>query len=457
MSLNIVILAAGQGKRMYSACPKVLHPLAGKPLLQHVLETARQLCPARLVVVYGHGGDAVRQAFPETDILWALQSEQLGTGHALAQALPLLNAALPTLVLYGDVPLVEKTTLERLLHGEGLGLLTVELERPQGYGRIVRDEQGRVRGIVEEKDATEAERRIREIHTGILLLPKDVLGAWLAGLSNENAQGEYYLTDVAARAAADGVSISTAHPAAAWEVEGVNDKRQLAALERVCQARLAEALLLQGVRLADPARIDIRGSLVCGRDVSIDVGCVFTGEVRLEDAVEIGPYCVLRNARVAAGARLAAFTHIDGATIGTNSVVGPYARLRPGTELAAGAHVGNFVEIKNSRVGADAKANHLAYIGDAEVGARTNIGAGVITCNYDGANKFRTIIEEDVFIGSDSQLVAPVRVGRGATIGAGATLTRDAPADALVVTRARARVIQDWKRPVKKGTVKKSD
>ncbi|MDR0737071.1 MAG: bifunctional UDP-N-acetylglucosamine diphosphorylase/glucosamine-1-phosphate N-acetyltransferase GlmU [Zoogloeaceae bacterium] len=452
MSLNIVILAAGQGKRMVSACPKVLHPLAGKPLLQHVLETARLLRPARLAVVYGHGGDAVRQAFPDADILWALQAEQLGTGHALEQALPLLDAALPTLVLYGDVPLVEKATLERLLRqsGAGMGLLTVNLDRPQGYGRVVRDAQGQVRGIVEEKDASDAERAITEINTGILLLPKDVLGEWLARLDNENAQGEYYLTDMVARAAYDGVSIHTAQPAAAWEVEGVNDKRQLAALERVCQRQLAEKLLLQGVRLADPARIDIRGHLVCGREVSIDVGCVFDGEVRLEDGAEVGPYCVIRNARVAVGARLAAFTHIDGASVGANSVVGPYARLRPGTELAAGAHVGNFVEIKNSRIGPDSKANHLTYIGDAEIGARVNVGAGVITCNYDGASKFITRIEDDAFIGSGSQLVAPVRVGKGATVGAGATLTRDAPADALTVARARQKVIAGWKRPVKK-------
>jgi bifunctional UDP-N-acetylglucosamine pyrophosphorylase/glucosamine-1-phosphate N-acetyltransferase len=452
MNLNIVILAAGQGKRMYSARPKVLHPLAGKPLLQHVLETARQLSPARLVVVHGHGGDAVRRAFPDADILWALQSEQLGTGHALAQALPLIDAALPTLVLYGDVPLVEKTTLERLLRqsGDGMGLLSVNLARPQGYGRVVRDASGRVRSIVEEKDASAAEREITEINTGILLLPKDVLGKWLAGLKNENAQGEYYLTDVVARAAADGIDIHTAHPEAAWEVEGVNDQRQLAALERVHQYRLAEGLLLQGVCLADPARIDIRGHLVCGRDVRIDVGCVFGGEVHLEDGVEIGPYCVLHNARIAGGARLAAFTHIDGASVGANSVVGPYARLRPGTELAAEAHVGNFVEIKNSRIGTGSKANHLTYIGDTEIGARVNIGAGVITCNYDGANKFKTHIEDDVFVGSGSQLVAPVRVGKGATIGAGTTLTRAAPANALAVSRARQTIIADWKRPVKK-------
>jgi bifunctional UDP-N-acetylglucosamine pyrophosphorylase/glucosamine-1-phosphate N-acetyltransferase len=451
MSLNIVILAAGQGKRMYSALPKVLHPLAGKSLLQHVVDTARQLKPARLVVVYGHGGDAVRAAIMDADVAWALQAEQLGTGHALAQALPHLDAALPTLVLYGDVPLVKKATLEHLVHqaGAGLGLLTAHLDNPQGYGRIVRDGGGNVRAIVEEKDASESERQIQEINTGIMALPARVLGDWLAGLQNNNAQGEYYLTDVVAKAVASGVAVRTAHPAAPWEVEGVNNKVQLASLERIHQLQLAEALLLQGVRLADPARIDIRGSLVCGRDVSIDVGCVFEGEVHLEEAAEIGPYCVIRNARIAAGSRLAAFTHIDGAAVGPDCVLGPFARLRPGAELAAGAHVGNFVEIKNSRIGAGSKANHLAYVGDAEVGARVNIGAGTITCNYDGANKFKTVIEDDVFIGSDTQLVAPVRVGKGATLGAGTTLTKDAPADSLTVSRAPQKTFAGWQRPTK--------
>ena len=451
MSLNIVILAAGQGKRMYSALPKVLHPLAGKSLLQHVVNTARQLKPARLVVVYGHGGDAVRASITDADVAWALQAEQLGTGHALAQALPHLDAALPTLVLYGDVPLVKTATLEHLAHqaGAGLGLLTAHLDNPQGYGRIVRDAGGNVRAIVEEKDASDAERQIQEINTGIMALPAQVLGEWLSGLQNDNAQGEYYLTDVVAKAVASGIVVRSAHPAAPWEVEGVNNKAQLARLERIHQLQLAEALLLQGVRLADPARIDIRGSLVCGRDVSIDVGCVFEGEVHLEEAVEIGPYCVIRNARIAAGSRLAAFTHIDGAAVGPDCVLGPFARLRPGAELAAGAHVGNFVEIKNSRIGAGSKANHLAYVGDAEVGARVNIGAGTITCNYDGANKSKTVIEDDAFIGSDTQLVAPVRVGKGATLGAGTTLTKDAPADSLTVSRARQKTIAGWKRPTK--------
>lgn len=457
MSLNVVILAAGQGKRMFSRLPKVLHLLAGKPLLQHVIDTARQLAPQRLVIVYGHGGDAVPNtlcAFGAKEIRWALQAEQLGTGHALMQALPHLDAALPTLVLYGDVPLAQKATLQDLIQqtDSGLGLLTVHLPDPQGYGRIVRDAAGEISGIVEEKDATPEERRIKEINTGIMFLPPGVLPRWLAALSNANAQGEYYLTDVVAKAVAEGVSVRAAHPASVWEVQGVNDPRQLAQLERIWQNQLAERLMRQGVRLADPARIDQRGTLTCGQDVSIDVGAVFEGEVTLEEAVDIGPYCVLRNVHVGAGTRIAAFSHIDGARIGPNAVVGPYARLRPGTELAAGAHVGNFVEIKNSRIGPESKANHLAYVGDAEVGARVNIGAGTITCNYDGVNKFKTVIEDDVFIGSDTQLVAPVRVGRGATLGAGTTLTKDAPPETLTVSRARQTEVPKWKRPVKTPT-----
>ncbi|MCX8145769.1 MAG: bifunctional UDP-N-acetylglucosamine diphosphorylase/glucosamine-1-phosphate N-acetyltransferase GlmU [Azovibrio sp.] len=450
--MNVVILAAGQGKRMYSKLPKVLQPLGGKPLLAHVLDTARQLQPATLVVVYGHGGEAVRQTIGSDSVCWALQTPQLGTGHALAQALPHLDASLPTLVLYGDVPLVQAATLQHLVHqaGDGLGLLTVHLAQPQGYGRIVRSAMGSVCGIVEEKDATPAERAIQEVNTGIMVLPSSRLPGWLKALSNANAQGEYYLTDVVAMAVAAGVPVRTAHPEGAWEVQGVNDKLQLAELERIYQRRQAEALLRQGVRLADPARLDIRGTLACGRDVSIDVGCVFAGTVELAEAVEIGPYCVLQNVRVGAGSRIAAFSHIDGAEIGPDAVIGPYARLRPGSVLASGAHVGNFVEIKNSRIGQDSKANHLAYVGDADIGARVNIGAGTITCNYDGANKHRTVIEDDVFIGSDTQLVAPVRVGRGATLGAGTTLTKDAPAEALTVSRARQTSVPGWKRPARK-------
>lgn len=452
MSLNIVILAAGQGKRMYSKLPKVLHPLAGKALLRHVVDAARSLAPTRLAVVYGHGGEVVRQALGEEGLAWALQEPQLGTGHALAQALPQLQPDLPTLVLYGDVPLVQVETLKDLLSksGKDLGLLTVRLANPQGYGRIVRNQAGAVTAIVEEKDASPEQRSITEVNTGIMVLPPQYLSAWLSSLSNDNAQGEYYLTDVVAKAVEAGVPIHTTHPAGPWEVQGVNNKLQLAELERVFQLHLAEKLLMQGIRLADPARLDIRGSLQCGRDVSIDVGCIFEGEVCVEEAAEIGPYCVIRNSTIRAGARIAAFSHIDKAVVGPDAIVGPYARLRPGAQLAEGAHVGNFVEIKNSVIGPYSKANHLAYVGDAEVGARVNIGAGTITCNYDGVNKFKTIIEDDAFIGSDTQLVAPVRVGKGATLGAGTTLTKDAPPATLTVSRSRQTSLAGWQRPQKK-------
>jgi bifunctional UDP-N-acetylglucosamine pyrophosphorylase/glucosamine-1-phosphate N-acetyltransferase len=450
---NVVILAAGQGKRMNSALPKVLQPLAGMPLLGHVLNTARQVSAARICVVYGHGGEQVRAVLDAPDIAWARQEPQLGTGHAVLQALPHLATAspAPTFVLYGDVPLIRATTLHRLLDAAGedqLGLLTARLANPKGYGRIVRAD-GRVTRIVEEKDADDAERAIDEINTGILVAPTAALARWLPTLGNRNAQGEYYLTDIVAMAVAEGMPVVTAQPDAAWEVEGVNDKRQLAELERVQQRNLAERLLLSGVTLADPARLDIRGELVCGRDVSIDVNCVFEGRVELADQVSIGAHCVLKNCRVAAGARIAPFCHIEDAVIGAEAVVGPYARLRPGTELGARAHIGNFVEVKNSSIAADSKANHLAYIGDATIGQRVNVGAGTITCNYDGANKFRTVIEDDVFIGSDTQLVAPVTVGRGATLGAGTTLTQDAPPDQLTISRTRQVAIAGWKRPLK--------
>lgn len=453
MSLNIVVLAAGQGKRMNSRLPKVLQPLAGKPLLRHVLETARALNPKRLIVVYGHGGEAVREAVDDADILWVLQAEQLGTGHALRQALPFLDATLSTLVLYGDVPLVRPGTLSALMAAasvDGLGILTARLDYPKGYGRILRDSRGAVRAIVEEKDASPEERRVTEINTGILFLPAAPLPRWLDNLSNANAQGEYYLTDVVAQAVGEGVPVRAVEAARQWETEGVNDRLQLARLERLWQREEATRLLRQGVRLTDPERLDVRGTLTCGRDVFIDAGCVFTGEVTLEDEVEIGPYCVIGNARIRAGARLAAYTHVEGAEIGVGAVVGPYARLRPGTTLAEAAHVGNFVEIKNSYLGAGSKANHLAYVGDADLGARVNVGAGVITCNYDGANKWRTVVEDDVFIGSDTQLVAPVRVGKGATLGAGTTLTKDAPPESLTVSRARQTSFAGWKRPGKR-------
>ncbi len=449
--MNIVILAAGQGKRMHSHLPKVLHPIAGKALAAHVLDTARRLGQSRICLVVGHGGDVVRSALAAADVACAVQEPQLGTGHAVMQALPLLDGEGMTLVLYGDVPLIQAATLQRLVQaaGDGLAVLTVDLENPKGYGRIIRDSAGRVQRIVEEKDATPAERLVRETNTGIMALPTARLQDWLSRLSNDNAQGEYYLTDVVALAVADGVPVHTAQPEGEWEVAGVNSKVQLAELERVYQLRLAHGLLEQGVRLADPARLDVRGQLRCGRDVAIDVGCVFEGEVVLEEAVDIGPYCVLKNVTVKAGARIAAFSHLEGAVVGPDAIVGPYARLRPGTELGAEAHVGNFVELKNSILGTGSKANHLAYVGDATVGQRVNIGAGTITCNYDGANKHRTVIEDDAFIGSDSQLVAPVTVGRGATLGAGTTLTKDAPADSLTVSRARQVSLAGWKRPEK--------
>jgi bifunctional UDP-N-acetylglucosamine pyrophosphorylase/glucosamine-1-phosphate N-acetyltransferase len=453
--MNIVILAAGQGKRMHSNLPKVLHPVAGKALVAHVIDAARSLSPETVCLVYGHGGDAVRTTIAAPDLRWVLQEPQLGTGHAVMQAIPQLSAAETTLVLYGDVPLIQAETLKKLVHAArgALAILTVELAEPAGYGRIVHNASGEVVRIVEQKDATPDERSIREVNTGIIALPTARLAEWLGRLSNDNAQQEYYLTDIVGMAVADGVPIRTTQPQGEWEVLGVNSKVQLAELERVAQRQTAERLMEQGVRLADPARIDVRGELRCGRDVFIDVNCVFEGQVLLEEAVEIGPCCVLKNASIGAGSRLAAFSHIEDAIVGPDGVIGPFARLRPGTELAAGVHVGNFVELKNTKVAAQSKANHLAYIGDAIIGSRVNIGAGTITCNYDGANKFKTIIEDDAFIGSDTQLVAPVTVGRGATLGAGTTLTKDAPPDTLTISRARQVSISGWKRPKKSEKV----
>lgn len=452
--MNIVILAAGQGKRMHSNLPKVLHPLAGTPLARRVIDTARQLSPQSLVVIHGHGGAVVKSVLDAPDLTWALQEPQLGTGHAVMQAVPHLAAAAAagqTLVLYGDVPLIQTSTLERLLHAgkNGLAILTVNFDNPTGYGRIVRNAEGLVTRIVEEKDATAAEKAIQEVNTGIMAIPSARLADWLGQLSNSNAQGEYYLTDIVALAAAEGLPIHTAQPSYAWEVLGVNNKVQLAELERAWQQHQAIELMTAGVRLADPARIDIRGKLECGRDVAIDVGCVFEGEVVLEEAVNIGPYCVLKNVKIAAGTKIAAFSHLENAEVGPDCSIGPYARLRPGAKLASGVHIGNFVEVKNTTIGKQSKANHLAYVGDAVIGERVNVGAGTITCNYDGVNKFQTIIEDDAFIGSDSQLVAPVTVGRGATLGAGTTLTKDAPPDALTVSRAKQVSLTTWKRPEK--------
>ncbi len=449
--MNVVILAAGMGKRMQSDLPKVLHALGGKPLLSHVIDTARQLSPSRCCVIYGHGGDAVPSRLASDDLHFVLQDPQLGTGHAVMQAVPVLNDDEPTLVLYGDVPLTSTSTLKTLAATAGkdkLAVLTIELDDPTGYGRIVREHQRIVR-IVEQKDADDNERAIREVNTGILVAPTRKLKEWLSRLSNDNAQREYYLTDIIAQAVRDGVPVESSQPAHVWETLGVNSKVQLAELERIHQNNIASQLLEQGVTLADPARIDVRGSLRCGRDVMIDVNCVFEGDVELGEHVQIGANCVIRNARIAAGTQIKPFTHIEDARIGAESQIGPYARLRPGTVLADDVHVGNFVEIKNSQFGAHSKANHLAYVGDATVGQRVNIGAGTITCNYDGAHKHRTIIEDDAFIGSDTQLVAPVTVGRGATLGAGTTLTKDAPADSLTVSRARQTSIAGWQRPVK--------
>jgi len=449
-ALNIVILAAGKGTRMYSEKPKVLHALAGKPLVQHVLDCAVALQPQQVCVVYGHGGEAVPQAVCQYEARFVLQEPQLGTGHAVQQAMPHLANNGNTLVLYGDVPLIQLGTLHRMLQaGDGLVLLTVDLDNPAGYGRIVRNEQGDVLGIVEEKDASPGQREIREVNTGILLAPTGKLREWLANLRNDNAQGEYYLTDIVGMAVQQGIAVHTVQPAHEWEIHGVNSKAQLAVLERAWQQVEAARLLAHGVTLADPARIDVRGRLNCGRDVEIDVGCVFEGDVTLGDNVKVGAYSIIRNAVIAGGACIAPYSLIDSSEVGADCHIGPYARLRPGTRLHDSVHIGNFVEVKNSEIGSGSKANHLSYIGDSTVGSRVNLGAGTITCNYDGANKHRTIIEDDVFIGSDTQLVAPVTVGRGATIGAGSTITQDAPEGELSLSRSKQVTINGWKRPTK--------
>ncbi|MDX1370306.1 bifunctional UDP-N-acetylglucosamine diphosphorylase/glucosamine-1-phosphate N-acetyltransferase GlmU [Pseudomonas sp.] len=451
MSLDIVILAAGQGTRMRSALPKVLHPIAGQSMLAHVIDRARELSPAGIHVVIGHGADLVRERLAADDLNFILQSEQLGTGHAVAQALPALTAE-RVLILYGDVPLIETATLERLLEqvgAEQLGLLTVDLIDPTGYGRIVRDGAGVVKAIVEHKDATPEQRQICEGNTGILAVPGKRLGDWLSRLSNSNAQGEYYLTDVIAMAVADGLVVATEQPLDAMEVQGANDRMQLAELERHYQQRAARSLMVQGVTLRDPARFDLRGEVTVGRDVLIDINVILEGRVVIEDGVQIGPNCVIKDSTLRQGAVIKANSHLDGADMGAGSDCGPFARLRPGSVLGAKAHVGNFVELKNAVLGAGAKAGHLSYLGDAEIGARTNIGAGSITCNYDGANKFKTVLGEDVFIGSNSALVAPVNLGDGATTGAGSVVTSDVPANTLAVARAKQRNIEGWKRPVK--------
>ena len=451
MSLDIVILAAGQGTRMRSALPKVLHPVAGKSMLGHVIDTARQLQPHSIHVVIGHGAEVVRELLAAPDLNFVLQAEQLGTGHAVAQALPALSGE-RVLILYGDVPLIAAETLQRLLglvSDQQLGLLTVQLADPTGYGRIVRGADGQVEAIVEHKDANAEQRAICEGNTGILAVPGKRLADWLGRLSNSNAQGEYYLTDVIAMAVADGLVVATEQASDEMEVLGANDRIQLSQLERHYQYRAGRRLMAQGVTLIDPARFDLRGEVTVGRDVLIDINVILEGQVVIEDGVHIGPNCVIKDSVLRQGAIVKANSHLDGADVGEGADCGPFARLRPGTVLGAKAHVGNFVELKNAKLGAGAKAGHLSYLGDAEIGARTNIGAGTITCNYDGANKFKTVMGEDVFIGSNSSLVAPVSLGNGATTGAGSTVTTDVPANTLAVGRAKQRNIEGWKRPVK--------
>lgn len=450
--LNIVVLAAGKGTRMRSDLPKVLHPLAGKPMLMHVLDTARKLNPAKLCVVYGYGGDKVARTIAAKDVVWVHQPEQKGTGHAVQQAASqLLNDAV-TLILFGDVPLVREETCQQAIiqaqQGE-LALVTVEQPNPDGYGRILRDTQGNISGVIEQKDANAQQRLIREVNTGIMAMPAKHLLDWLQRLNCNNAQSEYYLTDIVAMAVTDGVKVSSVGAPNISDVFGVNSKSDLARLERMAQARMADKLMEQGVSLIDPARLDVRGSLRCGRDVSVDVNCVFEGEVALGNNVSIGANCVIRNANIGDNAVIAPFSHIDSASIAQNCRIGPYARIRPGTELASGVHIGNFVEIKNSAIGSESKINHLSYVGDSTVGKDVNVGAGTITCNYDGVNKHRTVIEDGAFIGSNTQLVAPVTVGKDATIAAGSTITKNAPAGELSLSRGRQITIPGWKRPIK--------
>jgi len=449
--LHVVILAAGEGKRMKSVLPKVLQKIAGRPMLAHVIATARALEPAGIHVVYGHRGEAVRDAFAyQSDLVWAEQAQQLGTGHALQQAMPGVPPDARVLVLYGDVPLLRADTLQRLLATPGrIAVLVADLVDPTGYGRIVRDAEGRVARIVEHKDADEEQREIRTINTGILVADGEPLRRWLEHLRNDNAQGEYYLTDVFAAAAAEFDAAEMAHVLDPIEVEGANDPWQLAQLERAFQRRTARALCLQGARIADPARIDVRGEVRVGNDVEIDVDVVFEGKVELADGVRIGPFCRIKDVTLGPGTEVRAHCDLDGVVVEGAALIGPFARLRPGTVLADGVHVGNFVETKNAKLGVTTKANHLTYLGDVVIGSGVNVGAGTITCNYDGVNKFATTIEDGAFIGSNSSLVAPVTIGRDATIAAGSVITRNAPPGELTVARARQATIEGWQRPRK--------
>ncbi|MCT8343688.1 bifunctional UDP-N-acetylglucosamine diphosphorylase/glucosamine-1-phosphate N-acetyltransferase GlmU [Photorhabdus kleinii] len=448
---SVVILAAGKGTRMYSDLPKVLHLLAGKPMVQHVIDTAMALGAKNVHLVYGHGGNLMKQTLSDQTLNWVLQAEQLGTGHAMQQAAPHFADDEDILILYGDVPLIGTDTLERLLAVKpdgGIGLLTAILDNPTGYGRIVR-ENGEVTGIIEQKDATEEQRKINEINTGILVANGSDLKRWLAQLDNNNVQGEYYLTDVIALAYKEGRKIEVVHPTRLSEMEGVNNRLQLSALERIYQSEQAEQLLLAGVMLLDPARFDLRGTLIHGHDVVIDTNVIIEGNVALGNNVQIGTGCVLKNCIIGDDSIISPYTIVEDSEMETGCTVGPFARLRPGSKLAEKAHVGNFVEMKKSYLGKGSKAGHLTYLGDADIGRDVNIGAGTITCNYDGANKFKTIIGDNVFVGSDTQLVAPVTVAKGATIGAGTTVTKNIAENELVVSRTKQTHIQGWKRPVK--------
>ncbi len=450
--LNIVILAAGRGTRMHSHKPKVLHELGGKSILAHVIDCANMLNPHKIIVVYGYGGEIVRDAFIQENITWVNQAEQLGTGHAVQQAVTFLDADADTLILLGDVPLLDVEACKNLVTqaDNTLAILSFNKADPTGYGRIQRADSGNVIAIVEHKDATEMQRNIIEVNAGIMAMPNKYLTQWLSQLTNNNAQAEYYLTDIVALAVAQGVNVVAEITADEWSVTGINSKVDLSAIERIYQSRIALKLLQQGVTLKDSVRLDVRGTLNCGRDVEIDVNCLFEGNVTLGDNVTIAANCVIKNAVIAAGTHIAPFTHIDDTKIGENSRIGPFARLRPGTTLAAETHIGNFVEIKNSQLDIGSKINHLSYVGDTTMGKHVNIGAGVITCNYDGANKFRTVIEDNVFVGSDTQLVAPITIGKNATIAAGSTITKDAPADQLTFCRAKdQKSIANWKRPTK--------
>ncbi|AOR63143.1 bifunctional UDP-N-acetylglucosamine diphosphorylase/glucosamine-1-phosphate N-acetyltransferase GlmU [Pectobacterium wasabiae] len=451
-AMSVVILAAGKGTRMYSDLPKVLHQLAGKPMVQHVIDAAMTIGAQHVHLVYGHGGDLLKRELTDPALNWVLQAEQLGTGHAMQQAAPHFADDEDILMLYGDVPLISSQTLGRLRDAKprgGIGLLTVKLNDPTGYGRIVR-EKGAVVGIVEHKDASEAQRQINEINTGILIANGKDLKRWLSQLNNSNAQGEFYITDIIAMAAEEGQRVEAVHPERLSEVEGVNNRLQLSALERVYQREQADKLLLAGVMLLDPARFDLRGELTHGRDVVIDVNVVVEGHVQLGNRVKIGAGCVIKNCIIGDDCEISPYSVLEDAVLEAQCTVGPFARLRPGSELAEGAHVGNFVELKKARLGKGSKAGHLSYLGDADIGSGVNIGAGTITCNYDGANKHKTIIGDDVFVGSDTQLVAPVTVANGATIGAGTTVTRDVAENELVISRVKQKHISEWQRPMKK-------